>query len=227
MDNQLEIEIKDLTKVYKMGDIEVHALRGVSIDIRKGEFVAIMGHSGSGKSTLMNILGCLDTPTTGTYKLSGQDVSTLDSDTLAKIRNTALGFVFQNFNLLARSTALENVELPLLYNNMQQKERRHLAREALTTVGLEDRLSHLPTQLSGGQQQRVAIARAIVNNPSTLLADEPTGNLDTTTSAEIMNILKELAAQGKTILIITHEDDISKHAQRIITLRDGEIISQN
>jgi putative ABC transport system ATP-binding protein len=209
-----------------MGDVEVHALRGISITIKEGEFVSAMGPSGSGKSTFMNILGCLDKPTSGRYLLSGNDISSLNKDELAEIRNKKIGFVFQNFNLLPRSTAIENVELPLIYNNIQSNNRTKLAKEALSMVGLEGREKHYPTQLSGGQQQRVAIARAIINEPSIILADEPTGNLDTNTSIEIMEIFKRLNKDGKTIIMITHETDIAAFAERIVMFRDGKVMKE-
>jgi putative ABC transport system ATP-binding protein len=209
-----------------MGDVEVHALRGISITIKEGEFVSAMGPSGSGKSTFMNILGCLDKPTSGRYLLSGNDISSLNKDELAEIRNKKIGFVFQNFNLLPRSTAIENVELPLIYNNIQSNNRTKLAKEALSMVGLEGREKHYPTQLSGGQQQRVAIARAIINEPSIILADEPTGNLDTNTSIEIMEIFKRLNKDGKTIIMITHETDIAAFAERIVMFRDGKVVKE-
>lgn len=219
------IEIENLTKVYKMGEVEVNALCGVNLTIKQGEFVAIMGPSGSGKSTLMNIIGCLDSPTSGTYRLEGRDVSKLDSDSLAEVRRKSLGFVFQSFNLLPRATALENVELPLIYSNRPTKERNSLSHEALETVGLSGRENHIPSQLSGGQQQRVAIARAIINKPCTILADEPTGNLDSKTTSEIMEILINLNREGRTILMITHEKDIAEIAERIVILKDGLIVS--
>jgi putative ABC transport system ATP-binding protein len=215
---------EDIHKVYKMGEIEVHALRGVSLRIRSGEFVSIMGSSGSGKSTFMNILGCLDKPTRGRYILEGRDVSSLDRDSLARIRNKKIGFVFQNFNLLPRATALENVELPLIYNGTGSRQRARRAQEALEMMGLGGRERHYPSQLSGGQQQRVAIARAVINEPSIILADEPTGNLDTVTSIEIMEIFKGLNKLGKTIIMVTHESDIASYAQRIVSFRDGQII---
>ncbi len=217
------ISIRDLVKVYGHGDNAVAALQGVSFDIQPGELVAIMGASGSGKSTLMNILGCLDRPTSGSYLLAGEDVSRLSRDRLAEIRNARIGFVFQSFNLLARTSALENVELPLLYGAPQGVSLAARARECLGLVGLADRAHHVPSQLSGGQQQRVAIARALVNDPSLLLADEPTGNLDTRTSAEIMAVIQRLHARGKTIVLITHEHDIAAYAERVIMLRDGRI----
>jgi len=220
------ISARDLTKIYHMGDVEVHALRGLSLDVHAGEFVAILGASGSGKSTLMHIIGCLDRPTSGEYLLNGQEVSQLTRSALAGVRNRFIGFVFQGFNLLSRTSALENVELPLIYSGLGTQERHRLAREALERVGLADRMDHHPSQLSGGQQQRVAIARALVNQPSLLLADEPTGNLDTKTSFEIMSLLHELNAEGMTIVLITHEADIGAHARRRITLRDGQILSE-
>ncbi len=220
------IVTKDIHKVYKLGDTEVHALRGVSVDIREGEFVSIMGASGSGKSTFMNILGCLDKPTSGNYYLDGSKVSDMDKDELAGIRNSKIGFVFQSFNLLARTTAVENVELPLIYKNTPSRKRTELAYDALSRVGLGGREKHFPSQLSGGQQQRVAIARAIVNDPSMILADEPTGNLDTVISSEIMDIFKSLNEQGKTIIIITHEPDIAENAERTIVFKDGSITEQ-
>jgi putative ABC transport system ATP-binding protein len=208
-----------------MGDIEVQALRGVSITIEKGEFTAVMGASGSGKSTLMNLLGCLDRPTNGRYLLDGQEVSRLSTDQLAEIRNRTVGFVFQNFNLLSRTSALENVELPLLYAGASTAERHQRAAESLARVGLADRADHHPNQMSGGQQQRVAIARALVNRPSLILADEPTGNLDTRTSVEVMALFQELGRTGITVLLVTHEADISQYAERIVTMRDGRIVS--
>ncbi|GIW51962.1 MAG: macrolide ABC transporter ATP-binding protein [Gemmatimonadales bacterium] len=212
-----------LTRDYQVGSEVVHALRGVDLQIRRNEFVAVMGPSGSGKSTLMNLLGCLDTPTSGEYWLNGQKVSELDDDELARIRNKEIGFVFQTFNLLPRATALHNVELPLIYAGVPAKKRREMAAAALERVGLADRMHHKPNELSGGQRQRVAIARALVNNPSILLADEPTGNLDSQTSAEIMEVFEELHRQGQTIVLITHEGDIAAHAKRQIHLLDGRI----
>jgi putative ABC transport system ATP-binding protein len=218
------ISVHDLTKVYDMGEVKVHALRGINLDIHEGEFTSIMGPSGSGKSTFMNIIGCLDLPTSGKYILDGQDVSHFNKDQLALIRNKKIGFVFQSFNLLARTSALENVELPLLYNpGIRSKERRERAMEALNLVGLSDRAGHFPNQLSGGQQQRVAIARSLVNNPVIVLADEPTGNLDTRTSFEVMGIFQQLNQKGITIALITHEPDISQFASMNVLFRDGKV----
>ena len=220
------ISTRGLTKVYQMGEFEVHALRGIDLDIEQGEFIAIMGASGSGKTTYMNLLGCLDRPTAGSYELDGIAVHEMSSEQLTKVRNEKIGYVFQSFYLLPRTTALENVELPLLYTrNLSHKERMNQAMEALDVVGIKDRARHFPNQLSGGQQQRVAIARAIVNNPVFLLADEPTGNLDTRTSVEVMALFQKLHAQGMTVILVTHEHDISRYANRIITFRDGMIIS--
>jgi putative ABC transport system ATP-binding protein len=219
------VELTDVTKTYHLGDVDVHALRGVTLNIEAGEFVAIMGASGSGKSTLMNILGCLDTPTSGEYRLAGQPVSRLGSDALAGIRNGTLGFVFQSFNLLSRTDALENVELPLLYADVPAAERRARAREALERVGLGERLHHHPNQMSGGQQQRVAIARALVSRPKVILADEPTGNLDSETSIEVMTLFQDLFATGITILLVTHEPDIANFAGRVVSMKDGRVRS--
>ena len=217
------IETKELWKTYEMGTEEVHALRGVSIQIERGEYVAIMGPSGSGKSTLMNLIGCLDTPSKGSYLLNGKQVSQMNDDELARIRNEEIGFVFQTFNLLPRATALHNVELPLIYAGMSSKTRLERANEALDKVELSDRKTHRPNQLSGGQRQRVAIARALVNNPSILLADEPTGNLDSKTGVEIMSLFARLHEGGNTIILVTHEADVAAHAHRIISIRDGQI----
>lgn len=217
------IEIRDITKVYIMGEEELYALNGVTLNIERNEYVAIMGPSGSGKSTLMNVVGCLDTATSGEYILNGNNVSELDDDELATIRNKEIGFVFQTFNLLPRINALQNVELPLIYSGMSKAEREEVAEEALINVGLGDRMLHKPNELSGGQRQRVAVARALVNNPSIILADEPTGNLDTKTSYEIMDLLDELWTKGNTIILVTHEDEIAQRANRIIRLRDGLI----
>ena len=221
--NNLVIQIRDLTRVYEMGSEQVHALRGVSLEIRRNEYVAIMGPSGSGKSTLMNLIGCLDTPTAGEYWLNGQEVSRMPDDALARVRNRDIGFVFQTFNLLPRASALANVELPLVYGGVSARVRRERAKAALTRVGLADRMDHRPNELSGGQRQRVAIARALVNEPAILLADEPTGNLDSTTSEEIMRVFETLHTQGQTVIMVTHEADIAAHADRIVVLRDGRI----
>jgi putative ABC transport system ATP-binding protein len=215
------IRVRDLAREYQMGEERILALRNVTLDIRRNEYVAIMGPSGSGKSTMMNLLGCLDTPTGGEYWLNGQEVSRLSDDQLARVRNREIGFVFQTFNLLPRATALHNVELPLVYAGARARERRERASAALARVGLEQRMEHRPNELSGGQRQRVAIARALVNNPSILLADEPTGNLDSVTSEEIMRVFGDLHAAGQTVIMVTHEPDIAAHAERVVVLRDG------
>jgi putative ABC transport system ATP-binding protein len=217
------IETRDLWKTYVMGSEEIHALRGVSIQIERGEYVAIMGPSGSGKSTLMNLIGCLDTPSKGTYLLNGKEVSRMDDDELARIRNEEIGFVFQTFNLLPRASALHNVELPLVYAGVSSTERAERAKAALTKVELDHRMHHKPNELSGGQRQRVAIARALVNNPAILLADEPTGNLDSKTGVEIMALFERLHDAGNTIILVTHEADVAEHAHRIISIRDGMV----
>ena len=219
----MTLELRSVEKIYDMNSVGVHALRGVSFGIAHNEYVAIMGPSGSGKSTLMNIIGCLDVPTSGTYLLDGADVGSFSEDRLAEIRNEKIGFVFQTFNLLARSDVFHNVELPLIYAGMRPAKRRRLAEEAIVKVGLADRMSHRPNELSGGQRQRVAIARSLVNKPSILLADEPTGNLDSTTGAEIMEVFDTLHSEGNTIILVTHEEDIARYAHRIIRLLDGEI----
>jgi putative ABC transport system ATP-binding protein len=225
VDAGIVIRTEALAKVYQMGAEEVHALRGIDVEIRKGEYVAIMGPSGSGKSTLMNLIGCLDSPSSGRYWLAGRLVSELDDDELAYIRNKEIGFVFQTFNLLPRATALHNVELPLIYNGTPSEERIERAKKALERVDLVPRMHHKPNELSGGQRQRVAIARALVNNPSIVLADEPTGNLDSKTGEEIMNLFENLHEQGNTIILVTHEMDIAQHAHRVIFIRDGKIAS--
>jgi len=225
--SQAVIEIKGIGKTYVIGDVVVEALRSVDLQIKKGEYVALMGPSGSGKSTLMNILGCLDTPSRGKYLLNGTDVSHMSDNELAQIRNKEIGFIFQTFNLLARNTSLENVALPLVYAGIGKKERLAIARDSLKSVGLADRVDHKPNELSGGQRQRVAIARALVNKPAIILADEPTGNLDTKTSHEIMDLLEEIHQQGNTVIIVTHEEDIAKRAKRIVRLRDGLIESDS
>ena len=217
------IQVNDVWKTYQVGEQQVHALRGLSVDIAKGEYTALMGPSGSGKSTLMNMLGCLDTPTSGRYHLAGEDVGTLNDDALADIRNRRIGFVFQTFNLMPRYTALENVALPLVYAGAAKVDREARAREVLGQVGLGDRMDHRPNELSGGQRQRVAVARALVNNPDLLLADEPTGNLDTTTSLEIMALFGEIHAAGNTVVVVTHEEDIAEYAHRVVRLRDGVV----
>ena len=217
------IQVDDVWKTYQVGQQEVHALRGLSVDIGQGEYTALMGPSGSGKSTLMNMLGCLDTPTSGRYRLAGEDVGTLDDDALADIRNRRIGFVFQTFNLMPRYTALENVALPLVYAGASRADREARAREVLEQVGLADRMDHRPNELSGGQRQRVAVARALVNQPDLLLADEPTGNLDTKTSLEIMALFGEIHAAGNTVVLVTHEEDIAAYAHRVVRLRDGVV----
>ncbi len=221
----LVIEIEGVTKLYKMGAETIHALRGVDLRIHRNEYLAIMGPSGSGKSTLMNMLGCLDTPTAGRYEFAGKNVAGMDDDELADIRNREIGFVFQSFNLLPRSDALHNVELPLIYGGIPAAERHERARTALENVGLGDRVHHRPNELSGGQRQRVAIARALVNRPSIILADEPTGALDTKTGIEIMTLFEQLYEQGNTLIVVTHEEDVARHARRIVRLRDGLIES--
>ena len=217
------IEIKNISKEYIMGSQLIAALKDVSLNVQKGEYVALMGPSGSGKSTLMNILGCLDTPTAGSYRLNNTEVSEMSEDELAHVRNKEIGFIFQTFNLLPRLSSLENVALPMVYAGMGKKERIARAEQVMDMVGLKDRMHHKPNELSGGQRQRVAIARALVNNPSIILADEPTGNLDTKTSYEIMSIMEDISNRGNTVIIVTHEDDIAKHARRILRLRDGLI----
>ncbi len=225
MEKQVLIKLQDIGKRYVIGSEEIFALRGVDLEIYKGEFVALMGPSGSGKSTLMNILGCLDTPTKGSYILNGTDVSNLNDNELAEIRNKEIGFVFQTFNLLPRSSSLENVALPLVYAGIAKEARTTRAIETLESVGLGNRMYHKPNELSGGQRQRVAVARALVNNPAIILADEPTGNLDTKTSIEIMGLIEEIHQKGNTIILVTHEEDIAKHAHRIVRMRDGAIES--
>ena len=219
------IDLRDVSKTYHVGEISVHALRGVTATVQRGEYVAIMGTSGSGKTTLMNILGCLDVPTGGVYRLNGSDVRTADEDDLADLRNREIGFVFQSFNLIPRTRALANVELPLAYAGLGRADRRRRALSALREVGLHDRDDHLPSELSGGQQQRVAVARALVTNPAMILADEPTGNLDTASTREVMAIFERLSGEGRTIILITHEPDVAAHADRIIHLSDGRITS--
>jgi putative ABC transport system ATP-binding protein len=219
------IELREIVKTYRIGDIEVQALRGVSLTVERGEFVAIMGASGSGKSTMMNIIGCLDVPSRGWYWLDGVDVRELDETALSRVRSRKIGFVFQSFNLIARTTALANVELPLAYMGVKAKERRQRALAALESVGLSDRAQHVPSELSGGQQQRVAVARALVTNPALILADEPTGNLDSVASAEVMDIFARVHAGGRTVVVITHEDEVAARARRVVRLRDGLVLS--
>ncbi|MDD2537999.1 MAG: ABC transporter ATP-binding protein [Bacteroidales bacterium] len=225
MENEVLIKIKGIRKIYQVGNQEVRALNGVDLIIRKNEYVAIMGPSGSGKSTLMNLLGCLDTPTEGSYILNGTDVSQMRDDQLAEVRNKEIGFVFQSFNLLPRYNALNNVALPLIYAGMPRQEREEEAKKALMNVDLGDRMDHKPNELSGGQKQRVAVARAMVNNPSIILADEPTGNLDTKTSLDIMSLFEQVYAKGNTIIVVTHEEDIARYARRVVRLRDGLVES--
>jgi putative ABC transport system ATP-binding protein len=221
------IDVERVTKTYNVGEMAVHALGGVTLRIDRGDFVAIMGASGSGKSTLMNILGCLDTPTSGRYRLDGVDVRGMEEDDLADVRNRKIGFVFQSFNLIPRTTALANVELPMVYAGLKKVDRRVRAQRALTAVGLSDRMDHLPNELSGGQQQRVAVARAIATNPAIILADEPTGNLDSHSTLEVLEIFGRLNAEGRTVIMITHEDEVAQHAKRIVRLRDGAIVSDD
>lgn len=225
MEKHEVIRIKDLKKIYNLGNQKVRALDGVSVSIYRNEYVAIMGPSGSGKSTLMNILGCLDTPTSGEYVLNGTDVSKMDDGSLAEVRNKEIGFVFQSFNLLPKYSSLENVALPMIYAGVPSSKREARAKEALLNVGLGDRMEHKPNELSGGQRQRVAIARALINNPSIILADEPTGNLDTKTSVDIMNLFGQIHKNGNTVILVTHEEDIARYAHRVIRLRDGKIES--
>ena len=221
------IEIRNIIRDFKLGQEIVHVLKGIDLDIKRGEYVAIMGPSGSGKSTLMNLLGCLDTPTAGSYNLNGNDVSEMTDDELAEIRNTEIGFVFQTFNLLPRTTALENVALPMIYAGASKKQRKERATKVLSDVGLADRMDHKPNQLSGGQRQRVAVGRALVNKPSIILADEPTGNLDSKTGMEIMGLFDEIHKAGNTVIMVTHEEEVAAHAKRIIRLRDGVIESDS
>lgn len=225
MESKSVISLRGITRDFQLGAQTVHVLKGIDLDIQQGEYVALMGPSGSGKSTLMNLLGCLDTPTAGSYHLAGRDVSRMDDNDLAAVRNKEIGFVFQTFNLIPRQTALQNVALPMVYAGASKEERTARAEEVLTQVGLDDRMDHRPNQLSGGQRQRVAVARALVNTPSMILADEPTGNLDSTTSVEIMKLFDEIHRAGNTLVVVTHEEDIAQHAHRIIRLRDGKIES--
>jgi len=225
-DNNSVIHFKDIDKTYYMGGEDVHALRGINLDVPRGDFLAIMGPSGSGKSTLMNIIGCLDTPTGGSYILNGQEVALADDDELAAIRNKEIGFIFQTVNLLPRASALRNVELPLVYAGIPAAERKERAIDILTTVGLGERYKHKPNEMSGGERQRVAIARALMNNPSVILADEPTGNLDTKTGDEILRLFHEIHKEGKTVVMVSHDIEVAEHAERIITLRDGEIVDE-
>lgn len=220
------IDLRNITKTYDMGSVQVEVLRGITMHVDEGEFIAIVGPSGSGKSTLMNMIGCLDTPTTGEYYLDGKEISTYNEKQLSKIRNKKIGFIFQKFNLLPKLTALENVELPLIYGGMNQKERRQRSIDALEKVGLSDRMKHKPTELSGGQQQRVAIARALAGNPPVLLADEPTGNLDSKSGCDVMDLIKQLSKEGKTIVLITHDSDLAMEAKKIITIKDGLLVQQ-
>ncbi len=221
------IDVRDVHKTYQIGQVSVQALRGVSLRVDRGEYVAIMGASGSGKTTLMNILGCLDTPTGGVYRLNGLDVRGIDEDTLSDVRNRLIGFVFQSFNLIPRTRAIANVELPLSYGGVQRRLRRERALAALDAVGLRDRVNHTPAELSGGQQQRVAVARALVTNPAIILADEPTGNLDTTSGAEVLGLFERLSDSGRTIILITHEEEVAAHARRVIRVRDGQIVDDS
>ncbi len=221
------IDIKNITKTYDMGSVQVQVLRGITLHVKEGEFLSIIGPSGSGKSTLMNMIGCLDTPTTGEYYLDGREISTYNEKQLSKIRNQKIGFIFQKFNLLPKLSALENVELPLIYRGMNGKERRQRSIEAMEKVALSDRMNHKPTELSGGQQQRVAIARALAGDPPVLLADEPTGNLDSKSGSDVMNLIRELSNEGKTIVLITHDIEIAKAAQRTITIKDGLLLNSN
>ena len=221
------IDLKNITKTYDMGSVQVEVLRGITMHVDEGEFIAIVGPSGSGKSTLMNMIGCLDTPTTGEYYLDGREISTYNEKQLSKIRNEKIGFILQKFNLLPKLSALENEELPLIYRGMSQKERRQRSIDALTKVGLDDRMNHKPTELSGGQQQRVAIARALAGDPPVLLADEPTGNLDSKSGSDVMNLIKQLSSEGKTIVLITHDNEIAMEAEKTIIIKDGMLVNGN